>query len=78
MIDWRMLNERVNDLSLNSFNTLIVTDWDDIDWEGVPDMVPFDELIFKPLGREPDVIEKEISSPLTVGEIENGLSLVIT
>ena len=41
-------------------------------------MVPFDELIFKPLGREPDVIEKEISSPLTVGEIENGLSLVIT
>ena len=38
-------------------------------------MIPVDELIDRPIGRDPDVIEKEGSSPLTVGMIETGSSL---
>ena len=67
-----IVNERENDWSLTSLNALIVTDWDDTDWEGVPDIIPVDEMRDRPIGRDPDVIEKEGSSPLTVGMIENG------
>ena len=67
-----IVNERENDWSLTSLNALIVTDWDDIDWEGIPDMIPVDELRDRPIGRDPDVIEKESWSPLTVGMIETG------
>ena len=69
------MNERENDWSLTSFDALIVTNWDMMDWEGVPDMIPVDWFRMSPVGRDPDVIEKETSSPLTVGEIENGLFL---
>ena len=42
---------------------------------GVPDMIPIDELIDRPIGRDPDETENESSSPLIVGMIETGSSL---
>ena len=75
MIGVRTMNERENDWSLTWLNALIVTDWDDIDWEGVPDMIPVIELSDRPIGRDPDMIENETSSPLTEGMIETGSSL---
>ena len=71
----RIVNERENDWSLTSLNALIVTDWDDIDWEGVPEIIPVVELRDSPIGRDPAMIENERSSPLTVGMIETGSSL---
>ena len=61
------------DWSLTWFDALIVTDWDNIDWEGIPDIIPVVELRDRPIGRDPEVIENETSSPLRVGVIENGL-----
>ena len=75
MIDWRMVNERENDWSLTSFNALIMIDCDLTDWEGVPDMIPVVELIDRPIGRYPDEIENESSSPSTVGITENDSSI---
>ena len=72
------VNERENDLSLTWFDTLIVITWDDTDWEGVPDIIPFEGLKDKPIGRDPEVIENEGSYPSTVGEIENGSFLFRT
>ena len=46
-----------------------------VEARGVPDMIPVVGLIDRPLGRDPDVIENEISSPLIEGVIENGLYL---
>ena len=40
--------------------------------EGIPEMIPEDELRDRPGGRDPEMIENEISSPLTEGVIENG------
>ena len=78
-MDWRTVNERENDLSLlTSLNALIVTDWDKTNWEGVPDIIPFEGLKDKPIGRDPEVIENEGSYPSTVGEIENGSFLFRT
>ena len=78
-MDWRTVNERENDLSLlTSFDTLIVTDWDMMNWEGIPDIIPVVELRDKPVGRDPDMIENESWSPSTVGEIENGSFLFRT
>ena len=45
-----------------------------IEDRGVPDMIPVDEWNDRPIGRDPDIIENDRSSPLTIGEIENGLS----
>ena len=42
---------------------------------GVPDMIPIDELIDRPIGRDPEMIENDRLSPLTVGMIETGSSL---
>ena len=70
-----IVNERENDWSLTSLNALIVTDWDDIDWEGVPEIIPVVELRDRSIGSDPEVIENEIWSPLTVGMIETGSSL---
>ena len=36
-------------------------------------MTPFDGLKDNPVGSNPDMIEKDCSSPSTVGEIQNGL-----
>ena len=68
------MNRSVTDWSLTSLNALIVIDWDDTDWEGVPDMIPVVELRDRPIGRDADMIENETSSPLTVGVIENDSS----
>ena len=68
----RTVNERENDRSLlTSFEALIVTDCNLTNWEGVPEMTPVEVLRDNPIGRDPDEIENESSSPSTVGEIEN-------
>ena len=74
----RTVNERENDWLLTWLRALMVTDWDDIAWEGIPEMIPVDELRDRPIGSDPDVIENDSSSPLTVGMIETGSSLDIT
>ena len=38
-------------------------------------MIPVIELSDRPIGRDPDMIENETSSPLTEGMIETGSSL---
>ena len=70
-----IVNERENDWSLTWLNALIVTDWDDTNWEGFPEIIPFEGLSESPTGSDPDEIENESSSPLTVGMIETGSSL---
>ena len=77
-MDWRTVNMSMAGWSLTSLNALIVTDWDMTDWEGVPDIIPFEGLKDKPIGRNPDTTENDKSSPMTVGEIENGSSFVRT
>ena len=67
-----IVNERENDWSLTSLNALIVTDWNDTDWEGVPDIIPVIELRDRPIGSDPEEIENDRLSPLTIGVIENG------
>ena len=67
------MNDREIDTSLTWFNALIITDWDKMNWEGDPDIIPVDGLNDKPIGSDPEMIENEISSPLTEGMIENGL-----
>ena len=69
----RIVNERENDWSLTSLNALIVTDWDDTNWEENPYIIPVVELRDRPLGRDPEMIENDSSSPSTEGETENGL-----
>ena len=34
---------------------------------GVPDMIPDDELIDRPIGRDPEIMENDRSSPSQVG-----------
>ena len=65
------MNERENDRSLTSLNTLIETDRDNTNNDGVPDMIPVEGLRDNPSGSDPDVIENDRSSPSTEGEIEN-------
>ena len=74
MIGVITVNEIENDRLFTSFDTLIVTDWDITDWEGIPDMTPVDSLRVKPLGSAPDVIENDKSSPSTIGVTENDWS----
>ena len=52
-----------------------MTNCDITNWEGVPDIIPVVELIYRPMGRDPDVIENDSWSPLTVGVIENDSSI---
>ena len=70
------VNERENDWSLTSLNASIVTDWDMMDWEGIPYIIPVVELNKSPIGRDPEMIENDSSSPLTIGMIENDSSFV--
>ena len=65
------VNERENDWSLTWLRALMVTDWDDIAWEGIPEMIPVVELRDRPVGRDPEMIENDSSSPSTVGATEN-------
>ena len=73
MIGVITVNERENDWLLTSLNASIVTDWDDTNWEGIPYIIPVVELRDKPIGRDPEMIENDSSSPSTEGETENGL-----
>ena len=61
------MNERENDWSLTSLNALIVTDWDDTNWEEIPYIIPVVELRDRPIGRDPDIMENDRSSPSQVG-----------
>ena len=72
------MNEIENDWWFTSFDTLIVTDWDITNWEGEPEMTPFDESRDNPIGSDPDEIENEGLSPLIEGVIENDSFLVRT
>ena len=65
------VNERENDWSLTWFEALIVINWDDTVWEGIPEMIPVVELRDRPVGRDPEMIENDSSSPSTVGATEN-------
>ena len=47
-----------------------------MDWEGIPYIIPVVELRDKPIGRDPEMIENDSSSPLTIGMIENDSSFV--
>ena len=67
----RIVNERENDWSLTWFEALIVINWDDTVWEGIPEMIPVVELRDRPVGRDPEMIENDSSSPSTVGATEN-------
>ena len=61
----------MNDWLLTSFSALIVTDRDVSNWEGVPEIVPVDELRTRPEGRDPDTTENIAPSPLIRGVTEN-------
>ena len=78
MIGVRMVNDRVINRSLTSFDALIITDLDIMNWEGIPEMTPFVELRMSPVGSDPDKSENDISSPLTVGVMENDSFFVNT
>ena len=52
-------------------NALIVTNCNRMNRDGVPDITPVDGLRDNPSGSDPEVIENDRSSPLTVGEMEN-------
>ena len=65
------MNERENDWLLSSFDALIVIDCNRMDWKGKPDITPVDWLRVIPIGSDPDMIENNRLSPLTVEEIEN-------
>ena len=67
----RTVNEIVNDWLLTPLRALIITDWDNSDWEGDPDIIPEVELRDKPWGRDPSMIEKNGWSPLIEGVAEN-------
>ena len=70
------VNERENDWSLTWFEALIVINWEESNWEGDPEMIPVVELRDRPIGRDPEMIENDSSSPLIVGTIENDSSFV--
>ena len=67
----RIVNERENDWSLTWFEALIVINWEESNWEGDPEMIPVVELRDRPIGRDPEMIENDSSSPSTVGATEN-------
>ena len=67
----RTVNEIVNDWLLTPLRALIITEWDNSDWEGDPDIIPEVELRDKPWGRDPSMIEKNGWSPLIEGVAEN-------
>ena len=48
-------------------DALIVTDWDDTDWDGIPDMIPVVEFSKSSKGRDPD----DSWSRWTVGAVKN-------
>lgn len=65
-------NDIEKDKELTSLVALMVTDWEETDWEGIPEITPVSGLRDSPEGRDPEVIENEGLSPLMKGVIENG------
>ena len=63
---------------LTSLKALIVTDWEEMDWDGIPDIIPDDELRERPVGRNPEMMENDRLSPVIEGMMENGLSFNMT
>ena len=49
-----------------------------MNWKEIPDIIPVEGLRDRPIGRDPEMIENDNSSPSTVGEIENGSFLFRT
>ena len=72
------VNERTTVSIAVPLTASIVTDWEESNWEGDPEMTPVIELSDSPIGRDPDMIENDRSSPSTVGMIENGWFFDIT
>ena len=70
----RIENEMMIDLSLIWLKALIVTDWEETDWEGIPEIIPEVRLRERPSGRDPSMIENERLSPLNEGLIMNNSS----
>lgn len=60
----------------NSFEASIVIEEEGVEEEGIPDIIPFEELRVRPEGRIPEVILKKGWSPLIEGEIENDWCLM--
>ena len=60
------------------FEAWIVTSMKSEGVEGIPDMIPVEEWNDRPIGRDPETMEKEGSSPLIEGVIENDSFLVRT
>ena len=60
----------------SSFEAWTVRDENEIVVEGIPEMIPVDELRFKPGGRVPEVIVNTGFSPEMIGEIENDCPLM--
>ena len=73
MIGVRIENVRMTNRSLTWLWALIVTDWDNTNWEGEPKMIPEEESRDRPIGSDPDVIENDKPSPVIEGVAENGL-----
>ena len=65
------VNERTTVWITVPFTASIVTDWEESNWEGDPEMIPVVELRDRPIGRDPEMIENDNSSPSTVGATEN-------
>ena len=63
---------------LTSLKALIITDWEEMDWDGIPDIIPDDELRERPVGRNPEMMENDRLSPVIEGMMENGLSFNMT
>ena len=65
-------NDIENEIELISLVALMITEIEETDWEGIPEITPVSGLRDSPEGRDPEVIENEGLSPLMKGVIENG------
>ena len=65
------MNERTTVWITVPFTASIVTDWVDIDWDGIPEMTPVDGLIDRPIGSDPETMEI-VETLVRLGVIENG------
>ena len=51
------VNERTTVSIAVPLTASIVTDWEESNWEGDPEMTPVDGLIDRPLGSDPETME---------------------
>ena len=49
--------EREKERKLTSLVALMVTDWEETDWEGIPEITPVSGLRDSPEGRDPETRE---------------------